>query len=295
MTTLDRPRRSVLYMPASNPRVLDKAKELAADALIFDLEDAVSPDAKEEARAAAVAAVNSGDYGQRECIIRVNGLDTPWGEDDLKVVAGSRAGGVLTPKVSCADDIKKVDAVLSAAGAKDDLPLWAMMETARGIWAANDIAQASTRLIGFCAGTADLAKDLNCTHPADRGPMITALQLIVLAARANGLFALDGVHVDLQDDVGFAASCQQGRAFGFDGKTLIHPKQIDVANEMFAPSADDVAQARRLITAHAEATANGVGVTTLDGKLVESLHVAQAEKLIAKAEQIAAMTKSPAA
>ena len=290
MLTLNRPRRSVLYMPASNPRVLEKAKGLAADTLIFDLEDAVAPDAKSAARDAAVAAVASNDYGHRECLIRVNALDTQWGEDDLKAAASSKTDGVIIPKVSAPDEMAQVDDVLTRCGAADDFPLWAMMETARGVWAANDIARSSNRLVGFCAGTADLAKDLHCTHPADRAPMLTALQLIVLAARVNGFAVLDGVHVDLNDEAGFAMVCRQGRDFGFDGKTLIHPKQIAVANETFAPSADDIVHAQRLIEAHGAAQAKGAAVTTLDGHLVEVLHVQQAEHLLAKAEAISAMT-----
>ncbi len=285
----DRPRRSALYMPASNPRALEKAKSLTADVLIFDLEDAVAPDAKDEARRAAVETVGSSAYGHREILIRVNGLDTSWGPDDMNAVAGSGADGVLVPKVSTADDLRLVDTSLNTAGADDDFPVWAMMETAKGILAANEIGQASNRLTGFCVGTADLAKDLQCAHPSDRGSMLTALQTVVLAARANGLLVLDGVHVDLNDDEGFLVSCRQGRDMGFDGKTLIHPKQIEGANQIFAPSDDDVAYARRLIAAHEEAAAQGAGVTTLDGRLVESLHVAEAQRLIAKAETIAAL------
>ena len=293
MPYLDRPRRSVLYMPASNPRVLEKARTLPADALLLDLEDAVSPDAKQDARAAAVAAANSGAYGHREVLIRVNGLGSEWWKEDIKAVAASQAHGVVFPKVSAATDLGEVDAELTDAGAAADFPLWAMMETAKGILAADAIAQSSKRLAGFCVGTADLAKDLQCAHPADRAPMLTALQTTVLAARGNGLFVLDGVHVDLNDTTGFEAACRQGRDMGFDGKTLVHPKQIEVANRIFAPTDDDVAHARRLITAHAEAQARGAGVTTLDGRLVESLHVEQAERLIAKAEAITAYESGP--
>ena len=291
MPTIDRPRRSVLYMPASNPRVLEKAKGLAADTLIFDLEDAVSPDAKDSARTAAMAAAASGDYGRREILIRVNGLDTAWGEDDLKAVAASEAHGVVVPKVSTTDDLVQVDSVLTTAGAPSDFPIWAMMETARGILAADAIARSSQRLVGYSAGTADLAKDLQCAHPADRGPMLTSLQLIILAARANGLFVLDGVHVDLNDDAGFEAACKQGRDLGFDGKTLIHPKQIDAANRAFAPSEEEIAHAHRLIAAHKDAEARGDGATTLDGHLIEVLHVAEAERLLARAETIAALSE----
>ena len=292
---LDRLRRSVLYMPASNPRVLDKAKGLAADALILDLEDAVAPDVKNQARSAAIDAAASGEYGRREILIRVNGLETPWGEDDLKAVAASQADGLVVPKISAVDQLVQIDSVLTASGAPDVFPVWAMMETARGILAAHDIAQSSQRLVGYCVGTADLAKDLQCAHPADRSPMLTALQTVILAARASDLFVLDGVHVDLNDDAGFDAACKQGRDLGFDGKTLIHPKQIDGANRAFAPYVDEVDHARRLIAAHQEAQARGAGVTTLDGHLVEVLQVAQAERLIARSETIAALADDTAA
>ena len=245
------------YMPASNPRVLDKARTLPADALLFDLEDAVSPDAKLDARAAVIEAANSGAYGHREILIRVNGLGSAWWQEDLKAVATSQADGVVFPKVSAVTDLSEVDAVLTEAGAAADFPLWAMMETAKGILAADAIAQSSKRLIGYCVGTADLAKDLHCAHPSDRGPMLTALQTTVLAARGNGLFVLDGVHVDLNDTKGFEAACRQGRDMGFDGKTLVHPKQIDAANRIFAPSDEEIAHAHRLITAHRDAQERG--------------------------------------
>lgn len=294
MFAADRPRRSVLYMPASNPRVLEKAKGLAADVLIFDLEDAVAPDAKAAARDAAVAAVNSGAYGQREVLIRANALDTPWGADDLKAISGSKANGVVIPKVSTVGDVMQIDSVLDAASVAD-FPVWAMVETPRGVLNADAIAQASTRLVAFCVGTADLSTDLQCAHPADRAPMLVSLQLIILAARANGLLVFDGVHVDLKDDAGFETACRQGLDLGFDGKTLIHPKQIEGANRVFAPSEDDVDYARRLIAAHEEAQAKGAGVTTLDGRLIEVLHVAAAKRLLAKADMIAARDSDTAA
>lgn len=294
MFAADRPRRSVLYMPASNPRVLEKAKGLAADVLIFDLEDAVAPDAKAAARDAAVAAVNSGAYGDREVLIRANALDTPWGADDLKAIAGSKADGVVIPKVSTVEDVKQIDSVLDAANGAD-FPVWAMVETPRGVLNADAIAQASTRLVAFCVGTADLSTDLHCAHPADRAPMLVSLQLIILAARANGLLVFDGVHVDLKDDAGFEAACRQGLDLGFDGKTLIHPKQIEGANRVFAPSEDDVDYARRLIATHEEAQAKGAGVTTLDGRLIEVLHVAAAKRLLAKADMIAVRDSDTAA
>jgi citrate lyase subunit beta/citryl-CoA lyase len=294
MTVSDRPRRSVLYMPASNARALEKAKSLPADAVIFDLEDAVAPDAKELARTAAVDAVNSKAYGKREVMIRVNAIDTKWGADDLAAVAGSAADGVVVPKVSTVDEVVQIDNILAASGAPADFPIWAMMETPRGILSADAICQASRRLAGLCIGTADLSKDLQCAHPADRAPMLMAMQLTILAARANGLFVLDGVHVDLGDEEGYVAACEQGRDLGFDGKTLIHPKQIEAANRIYAPSAGDIAHAKKLIAAHKEAQAKGAGVTTLNGRLVEVLHVAEAERLLARAQMIAALESDSA-
>jgi citrate lyase subunit beta/citryl-CoA lyase len=291
MTFPSRPRRSMLYMPASNARALDKAKTIAADGLIFDLEDAVAPESKTAARSAAVAAVQSKAYGRREVMIRANGLDTQWGRDDLQAIAVSGADGVVLPKVNDGDDIRIASDVLHAAGAPDSLAIWAMMETPRGILNAREIAEASPRLAGFCVGTADLAKDLHCAHPADRAPMLMALQTCIMVARAYGLYVLDGVHVDLDDDAGYAAACKQGRALGFDGKTLIHPKQVDVANSVYAPSEEELTRAKRLVAAHKEAAAKGQGVTTLDGRLVEVLHVAEAQRLIAYADDIAALAK----
>ena len=286
MLCFDRPRRSVLYMPASNPRALEKAKNLRADALIFDLEDAVSLDAKETARLAAVEAAGSGAYGKREILVRINGLDTELWRDDVAAVAASKADGLLVPKVSSPADLPRIEAALTAAG-DDNLPIWAMMETALGILDAGAIAKSSKRLIGFCVGTADLAKDLKCAHSTDRGSMLTALQTVIIVARAQGLIVLDGVHVELNDDEGYLSSCRQGRDMGFDGKTLIHPKQIEGANRFFSPAEEEVEFARRLIAAYEDASAQGAGVTTLDGQLIESLHVTQAKQLIVKAEAIA--------
>lgn len=284
---IERLRRSLLYMPASNARALDKARTLAVDGLIFDLEDAVAPDAKTEARNSAIAAAKSRSYGKREVLIRINGLDTAWFKDDLTAVAACGADGVVVPKINSADDVRLVDNVLSASGAPATFAIWPMMETPRGILAATEIAKASPRVAGFLIGTADLAKDLRCAHPADRAPMLYAMQQCILVARAHDLFILDGIHLDLDDDAGFLAACQQGRALGFDGKTLIHPKQIAGANGAFAPSAAEVARARRVVAAHREAAAQGKGVTVLDGRLVEVLHVREAERLLARAEVIA--------
>jgi citrate lyase subunit beta/citryl-CoA lyase len=287
-----RPRRSVIYMPSSNARALEKAKTLSADGLIFDLEDAVAPDMKIKSRTAAISAALSGAYGKREVLIRANGLDTPWGSDDIAAAASSGADGVVLPKVNSPGDVRRADEMLRSAGAPDALALWAMIETPAGVIAAANIAAANPRLSGLIVGTADLSKDLHCAHPADRGSMLLALQMCVLAARANDLFVLDGVHIDLDDEQGFEAVCRQGKALGFDGKTLIHPKQIDAANSVFRPSANEVRRAHRLVEAHKEALATGKGITLVEGRLVESLHVREAERLIAEADMISNLEKS---
>jgi citrate lyase subunit beta/citryl-CoA lyase len=274
-------------MPASNGRALEKARTLAADSLIFDLEDAVAPDAKPAARAAAVAAARSKTYGAREVLIRVNGLDTPWALDDIAAVATSGADGVVLPKVNGAEDIERIDALLAGAGAPGPLTIWAMMETPRGILASADIACASPRLAGLIVGTADLAKDLRCAHPTDRWTMQTALQLCVLAARAHGRAVIDGVHFEVADMAGFESACRQARDLGFDGKTLIHPNQIAPANAVFAPTPDELEKASRIIAAHEAALRAGKGVTLLDGRLVEVLHVREAERLLGQAQAIA--------
>jgi citrate lyase subunit beta/citryl-CoA lyase len=285
-----RPRRSVLYMPGSNARALAKARSVAADALILDLEDAVAPDAKETAREQVCAALRAGGYGPRETVIRVNGLATPWGHADLVAAATAGADAVLIPKVESADAVRQAEAVLDQAGAPPDLPLWCMMETPRGMLHAEEIAAASPRLGCLVMGTSDLAKELHAAHTPLRLPLITALGLCLLAARACGLAILDGVFLDLEDDQGFAAACRQGRELGFDGKTLIHPRQIESANQAFAPGAAEVAQARRIIEAHAEAMREGRGVVMVDGRLIENLHVAEARRQVELAEAIAALS-----
>ncbi|MBF0392613.1 MAG: CoA ester lyase [Alphaproteobacteria bacterium] len=284
-----RPRRSILYMPGSNARALDKARGLAADGLIFDLEDAVAPDAKDEARRLVVAALAEGGYGRREILVRVNGLGTPWGHADLVAAAGSRANAVLLPKVESADMVRQAETILAAAGAPDDMLIWCMMETPRGILRAEEIALASPRVGGFVMGTSDLAKDLHCAHTRERLPLLTSLGLCLLAARAHGLAIVDGVHLDLADDEGFAFSCRQGVEMGFDGKTLIHPKTIEAANQAFAPAQAEIAWSLRLIEAHAEAGRAGKGVVVVDGRLVENLHVENARRIVALAEAIAAL------
>ncbi|CUW38475.1 Putative Citrate lyase beta subunit(Pyruvate/Phosphoenolpyruvate kinase,3-234) [Magnetospirillum sp. XM-1] len=289
MATTARPRRSVLYMPGSNPRALEKARTLPADGLILDLEDAVAPDAKEEARAQVVDAVKAGGYGARELLVRVNSLATPWGQADVAAAAQSGAHAVLIPKVESADTVRQVEAIMVANGAPADMAIWCMMETPRGMLRAEEIAGSSPRMGGFVMGTSDLAKDLHCAHTRDRLPMITSLGLCLLAARAYGLAALDGVYLDLNDDEGFAYSCQQGLELGFDGKTLIHPKTIDAANRVFAPAEKEIEWSKKIIAAHAEASAAGKGVVVVDGKLIENLHVENARRIVALADQIAAM------
>ena len=284
-----RPRRSVLYMPGSNARALEKIRTLSADGYILDLEDAVAPDAKDIARQQVCAALKAGGFGSRELVIRVNGLATPWGHDDVAAAARSSAHAVVIPKVESADTVRQVEAIMHAAGAPADMAIWCMMETPRGMLEAPAIAAASPRLACLVMGTSDLAKDLNCAHTRERLPMITSLGLCLLAARAHGLAILDGVYLDLNDDEGFAYACRQGVELGFDGKTLIHPKTIAAANQAFAPSADAVAWARKIIAAHADAVAQGKGVVVVDGKLIENLHVESARRLVALADAIAAL------
>lgn len=287
MTAVHRPRRSVLYMPGSNPRALDKARSLPADGLIFDLEDAVAPEAKPTARQLVVQTLQAGGYGQREILLRVNGLATEWGRADLIAAATAGADGVLLPKIDSGEMVRDAEAILAAAGAPPQLALWCMMETPLGILRAEAICQSSGRLAGLVMGTSDLAKDLHAAHTPLRLPLMVALGHCLLAARAFGLAILDGVHLDLEDEEGFRLACQQGVELGFDGKTLIHPKTIAAANEIFAPSSAEIAWSRKIIAAHKTAAASGAGVVVVEGKLVENLHVRNAERLVALAEQIA--------
>jgi citrate lyase subunit beta/citryl-CoA lyase len=289
MNAAIRPRRSLLFMPGANSRALEKARELPADGLIFDLEDAVAPDVKTAAQANVAAALRQGGYGRRELVLRVNPLDSEWGEEDLVAAAALPLHAVLLPKVESADRVRETVARLDHAGAPPGLAIWCMIETPRGVLAAAEIAAASPRVAALVMGTSDLTKDLHAREMPDRAPLLTSLQLVLLAARANGLAALDGVHLDLKDDEGFAAACAQGRALGFDGKTLIHPKQIAAANAAFAPSAEEVAQARKVIAAHDEALAAGKGIAVVDGRLIENLHVEAAHRTVALAEAIAAL------
>jgi len=289
-----RPRRSVLYMPGSNARALEKAKTLPADGLILDLEDAVAPDAKETARQQVCQAVKEGDYGMRELVIRTNGLATPWGYQDIAAASRTGAHAILLPKVESADAIRHMESIMVANGAPDDMAIWAMMETPRSVLAAERIAAASSRMACFVMGTSDLAKELDCAHTRERLPMITSLGICTLAARAYNLAILDGVYLDLSDDEGFAYACEQGAELGFDGKTLIHPKTIEACNRVFTPKSHDVEWSRKIIDAHEAAAARGEGVVVVDGRLIENLHVESARRLVSMAEAIEQMQASAA-
>ncbi|MBT4891151.1 MAG: CoA ester lyase [Rhodospirillales bacterium] len=287
-----RPRRSVLYMPGSNTRALEKGKTLPADGLILDLEDAVAPDQKEAARNNVCEAVKAGGYGMRELLIRVNSLQTHWGYDDIVAAAQSGADGIVLPKAESADIIRICENILVENGAPDSMGIWCMIETPRGVLSAERMAMSSQRLAGFVMGTSDLAKDVYAAHTQDRLPMLYSLTHCLLVARAYGIAILDGVHLDLADDEGFLQSCQQGLDLGFDGKTLIHPKTIDGANEIFAPSEDEIVWSKRIIKAFADAQKEGQGVVVVEGKLVEVLHVEDAKRTVALFEAIERMKES---
>jgi citrate lyase subunit beta / citryl-CoA lyase len=281
-----RPRRSVLFMPGANPRALEKARDVPADGLIFDLEDAVAPAAKEAARTLVKDALHIGGYGRRELVLRINALATPWGEADLAAAARLPIDAVLLPKVESAGEVRRVAGLLVRFGAPATLALWCMLETPRGLLAASAIAAASPRIAALVAGTSDLTADLHALHTPDRAPLMTSLGLLLLAARAHGLAALDGVHLDLADESGFVLACRQGRTLGFDGKTLIHPKQIELANAAFAPTQQELARATRVVATLAEAEAKGAGIALLDGRLIEELHAAEARRVLAIANAI---------
>jgi len=276
-------------MPGSNTRALEKGRTLAADALILDLEDAVAPDAKAKARENVCDAVKAGGYGMRELVIRVNGLATPWGYEDIALASTSGAHAILLPKVESADAIRQLENIMVASGAPDTMSIWAMMETPRSILRAQMIAEASNRMECLVMGTSDLAKDLDCAHTRERLPMITSLGHCLLAARAAKIEILDGVFLDLNDNTGFEYACEQGKELGFDGKTLIHPKTIETTNRIFTPSSKDVEWSRKIIRAHDEAEAKGEGVAVVDGMLIENLHVESAKRLVSMAESIEAM------
>lgn len=280
------PRRSVLYMPSSNARALEKAKTIAVDALILDLEDAVAPDDKPAAREAACAAVTSGEYGDKELTIRVNGIGTRWHEEDLAAAAKAGPAGIVVPKVGSADEVRTLVAAMEAAGAPERTRLWAMIETPAAIFSAREIAQASPRLEAFVLGTNDLVKELQAQHVPGREPLLTCLQLALLAGREAGIAVLDGVYNDVKDAEGFAAECVQGRDMGFDGKTLIHPGQVEACNATFAPDEAAVEDARGVLQAWQDGA--GSGVVTYQGRLVEQLHVDIAERVLATHEAIVA-------
>ena len=282
-----RPRRSVLYMPSSNERALEKAKTIPCDGLILDLEDAVAPDAKPAAREAACAAVASGEYGKRELTVRINAAGTEWHEDDLAAVAKAGPDAIVVPKVESPEAVRSLVAAMERAGAPASTKLWAMIETPRAMLHAEEIAAASDRLTVLVMGTNDLAKELYAEHVPGRHPLLHGLGLALLAARATGKVILDGVYNDVKNTDGFLAECRQGREMGFDGKTLIHPGQVEGANEAFAPSEKAVEDARGLIQAWEDG--HGSGVVTYNGRMVENLHVESAQRTLSIHEAIRAL------
>ncbi|OBG69668.1 MULTISPECIES: CoA ester lyase [unclassified Mycobacterium] len=287
-----RPRRSALYLPGNKPRALEKGKSLPADVVILDLEDAVGPDAKADARAAVCDAIAADGYRPREVVVRINGLDTEWHDADLAAVAGSAAHGVLVPKVESGEQVRALAAALDGLGAPESLRVWVMIETPRSFLRAEEIASASDRLAALVVGTNDLVNDLHGLHVPGRAPVLAALSLAVLGARAAGKVILDGVFNDITDKDGFQAEARQGREMGFDGKTLIHPSQIGPANDLFGPSQQDVADARKVVAAYEEARAAGTSVITVDGRMIESLHVRNAERILALADLIAELASA---
>lgn len=278
--------RSVLYMPGANDRALEKAKTIPCDGLILDLEDSVAPEAKPAARDAVCAAAASGEYGRRTVTIRVNSLGTEWHDADLAAAAQAGPAGIVVPKVNSAEEVRGLVAAMEAAGAPEHTRLWAMVETPEAIFNAREIAAASDRLAVIVMGTNDLVKELYAEHVPGRAPLLTSLSLALLAARAAGVQILDGVYNDVKDTEGFLAECVQGRQMGFDGKTLIHPGQVEAANEQFAPSAEAVEDARGLIEAFESA---GSGVATYKNKMVENLHVESARRTLTIHEAITAL------
>jgi citrate lyase subunit beta/citryl-CoA lyase len=273
-----RARRSVLYLPASNARALEKAKGLACDGLIFDLEDAVAPEAKEAARLAACAAAHSGEYGRRELTIRINGADTSWHAADLEAACLAGPDAIVVPKVDSAAAVLALTDAMQRHGAPDHTTLWAMIETPRAMLHAEEIAAVSDRLTVLVMGTNDLAKELSAEHVPGRAPLLAGLGLALLAARATGTAILDGVFNNVQDAAGFADECRQGRELGFDGKTLIHPGQIEAANEAFAPSPEALADAEGVVVAWE--AGHGSGVVTYQGRMIENLHVESARRVL---------------
>ncbi|MEE9433187.1 MAG: CoA ester lyase [Sphingorhabdus sp.] len=287
-----RPRRSCLYMPGSNARAMEKARSISADVIILDLEDAVAADAKETARAAVCEAVSGEGFGHREVVIRINAPSTPWGADDLTQAAAARPDALLAPKVTSGADIKAIDEAMSAAGAPVDMALWVMIEMPLAILNIAEIAAVAndTRLCAFVMGTNDLAKELRAQPGPYRQAFQTALQITVAAARAHGLSAIDGVYNDIENAAGLEQECKQGRMLGFDGKTLIHPAQLEICNRIFAPSAEEISQAKAVIAAFADPANAGQGVITVGGKMTELLHLEEARRVAAVADAIAQLT-----
>ena len=295
-----RPRRSVLYMPGSNARAIEKARTLPADCVILDLEDSVAPDAKAAARTQVSQAVTAGGFGTREVVVRVNGLDTEWWYEDLEVIVTTRPDAILIPKISRPDELKRVDQELANMRADPDIRVWAMMESPLAMLNARDIAAVAqnpqatqARLAAFVMGTNDLAKDTRARIIPGRAPMLPWLMTCVAAARAYGIDIIDGVYNDLGNPAGFAEECVQARDLGFDGKTLIHPNQIEACNAVFAPNAEEVAQARKVIDAFERPENKGKGVIALDGRMVERLHADMARRTVAIADAIELMRAGP--
>ena len=291
MINTSRPRRSVLFMPGANTRALEKAKSLPADSLILDLEDAVAPDAKAHARENIRTALATG-FGHREAVVRINGLNTQWGLDDLKAFADTKADAILLPKVESASQIQKVASLLKQFNPANTMKIWAMIETPLAIFHLPEIASSHPMLEALVLGTSDLVKDLHARHTPSRVETQTALSLSVLAARAHQLCVLDGVHLTLEDEEGLKQSCVQGRDMGFDGKTLIHPSQIAFANEIFGPSSEEIEEAKQRINAYDAALSSGAGIVLLNGKLVEELHIQDAKRILALADAIEAFLKT---
>jgi len=283
-----KPRRSCLYMPGINERAMNKARSLPADVIIFDLEDAVAPDAKAVARESVCAQLEQGGYGRRELVVRINALETPWGRDDLAQFSDLELAAICVPKVERPEQIKAIEQAMDELGYSKSCGIWPMAETPTGVLSQRDILAASERIDALLMGTSDLARDLRLSRSAERSGLLHALSHCVLAARERGIDVLDGVHLNIKDAEGFRKQCLQGRELGFDGKTLIHPAQVEPCNELFSPSADEVERAGRLLEAWNTARAEGKGVAVLDGQLIEILHVEEAQRLLAVAEEIEA-------
>lgn len=280
------PRRSALYMPGSNARAIAKARELAVDSVILDLEDSVADTQKELARQQACDAVRAGGFGKREVVIRINGEGTPWHDDDVASVIAAAPAGIVLPKVESGDFVRRIADAIEAQDPKPPMAIWCMLETPRGVLACNEILQSHRRLTVAVMGTSDLTRDLRALHTATRLPLVTSLGLCLLAARAHGVCILDGVHLDLDDEPGFANACKQGRELGFDGKTLIHPRQIATCNAAFSPTEEEVETARVIVSAYSSAREKGQGVVVVGGRLVEELHVLEAKRVLGMHEAL---------